>query len=55
MQHKINHTIFAANLGLFDISYHVSALSPASHVSSPTTPSSAAGSEDLILSDLMGP
>jgi len=55
VQHKINHNIFAADLGLFGVSYHVSAQSPASQVSCPTTPSSAAGSEYLILSDMMCP
>jgi len=56
VQHKINHNIFAADLELFGASFHVSAQSPASQVSSsPTTPSSAAGSEYLILSDMMCP
>jgi hypothetical protein len=53
VQHKISHIIFAADQGLFDVSYYVSTLSPASQVSFPTTLSSAAGSEDVILSYLM--
>jgi hypothetical protein len=53
VQHEISHYIFAANLGLFVISYHVSTPSPASQVSSSTTPYSAAGSEDVNMSDLM--
>jgi len=52
VQHKISH-IFAADQGLFDVPYSVSTLSPASHVSFPTTLSSAAGSEYVILSYLM--
>jgi len=55
VQHKISHNIFAANQELIDVSYPFSTLSPASQVSSPTTSSSAAGSEDIILSDLMCP
>jgi hypothetical protein len=52
-QHEISHIIFTANQGLLDVSYPVPTLSPASQVSSPTTPSSAAGSEDVILSEMM--
>ena len=53
MKHKISHNIFVADQGLFDVSYSVSTLTPAFQVSSPTTPSSAAGSEDVILSYLL--
>jgi len=51
----MGHNIFAANQGLSDVSYPVSTPSPASQVSSPATHSSAVGSEDIILSDLMSP
>jgi hypothetical protein len=51
--HEISHILIAAYQGLFGVSYPVSNPSPASQVSFPTTPSSAAGSEDAIFSDLM--
>jgi hypothetical protein len=53
VQHEISRIIIAADQGLFDVSYPVSTPSPAFQVSFPTTPSSVAGSEDVILSDLM--
>ena len=55
LRYEIRHNIFAADLWLYDVSYPVSTPSPASHVSSPTIPSSAAGSEGVILSGLMCP
>jgi len=51
--HEISHIIIAAAQGLFDVSYRVSTPSPAFQVSFPTTPFSAAGSEDVIISDVM--
>ena len=51
----ISRNIFAADQRLFDVSYPVSIPSPAPQVSSPTTPSAAVGSGDVILSDLMCP
>jgi len=53
VQHEISNIIFAADQGHFDVSNRVTALSPASHVSSPTTPSSVPGSEDVNLGDFM--
>ena len=53
VQNEISHIIFAADQELFDVSSPVSTPSSASQVSSPTNPYSAAGSEDVILSDLM--
>jgi hypothetical protein len=47
VQHEISNIIFAADQGHFDVSCPVPSPSPASQVSSPTTPSSAAGSGDL--------
>ena len=44
VQHKLSSIIFAADQGHFDVSYLVHAPSPAFHASSPTTPSSVAGS-----------
>ena len=51
-QHTISHIMFAANQGHFDVSYPVSVPSKASQVASPTTSPSAAGSEDIIMSEL---
>jgi hypothetical protein len=53
VQHEISNIIFTADQGHFDVAYPVPAPSPASQVSSPTTPSSFAGSDDIHLSDLM--
>jgi hypothetical protein len=53
VQYEISNIIIAAYQGHFDVSYPVPTPSPAFQVSSPTTPCSAAGSEDVILSDLM--
>jgi hypothetical protein len=53
VQDKISHDIFAADQRLFDVSYQVSTPSPAPQASSHTTPSSATGSGDVIMSDLM--
>jgi hypothetical protein len=53
VQHEICNIIFAAYQGHFDAAYPVPLLSPASQVSSPTIPSSFAGSDDIRLSDLM--
>jgi hypothetical protein len=52
VQYEISNIIFAAYQGPFDVSCPFPP-SPASQVSSPTTPSSAAGSENVILRDLM--
>jgi hypothetical protein len=52
VQHEISNIIFAADQGHFDVAYPVPAPSPASQVSSPTTPSFA-GSDDIHLSELM--
>jgi hypothetical protein len=52
MQYEISNIIFAAYQGHFDVSYPVPSPSSASEVSSPTTPP-AAGSEDVILNDLI--
>jgi hypothetical protein len=46
VQNEMSHT----NQGLFDVSYPVSTPLPGSQVSFPTSPSTAAGSEDVILS-----
>ena len=51
VQHEVSNTIFADDQGLLDVSYPVRTPSPASRVSSPTNPSSAAGSEDVNLCD----
>jgi hypothetical protein len=53
VQHEVGNIIFADDQRLFDVSYPVPNSSPASQVSSPTTPSSAGGSEDVNLRDLM--
>jgi hypothetical protein len=53
VQHEISNIIFAADQGHFNVAYPVPDPSPASQVSSPTTPSSFAGSDDIHLSDLM--
>ena len=53
VQHEISNIIFTADQGHFDVPYPVPAPSPASHISSATTLSSVAGSEDVNLSDLM--
>jgi len=53
VKHEICNIIFAADQGHFDAAYPVPVSSPASQVSSPTTPSSFAGSDDIRLSDLM--
>jgi hypothetical protein len=55
VQHKISQNVLAVDPGLFDVSYLVSTPSPASQVFSPTTDSSAAGSKNVILSDMMCP
>ena len=54
VKHEISNITFATDQSHSDVSYPVSAPSPPSQVSSPTTPSSFAGSEDVNLSDLMG-
>jgi hypothetical protein len=46
VQHEISSLIFAADQGRFDVSCPVPTPSPASQVSSPTTPSSASVSEE---------
>jgi hypothetical protein len=51
-QHEISHIIFAADQRLFGVSYAVLTPSSAFQFSSPTSPS-AAGSEDVNMSDLM--
>ena len=53
VQHEICNIIFAADQGHLDAAYPVPVSSPASQGSSPTTPSSFAGSDDICLSDLM--
>ena len=53
VQHAISNIIFTADHGHFEVSYAVSAPSPASYVSSPTTPFSVAGSVDVNLSNFM--
>jgi hypothetical protein len=45
VQHEISSITFAADEGHFDVSYPVPAPFTASQVSSPTTPTSVAGSE----------
>jgi len=55
VQHKSNHNIFAADLRLFVVSNPVTTPSPAFQVFSPNIPSSAAGSDEVILSDPMCP
>ena len=52
VEHEISRIIFAADQGLFDVSYPVPTPSPSSQVSSPTRPS-VAGSKDVNMSDLM--
>jgi hypothetical protein len=53
VQHELSSNIHADDQGLFVVSYPVSNSSPDSHVYPTTTPSSAAGLEDLNMSDLM--
>jgi hypothetical protein len=53
VQYEISNFIIAAYQGHFDVSCPVPTPSPASQVSSPTSPSSADSSEDVTLSDLM--
>jgi hypothetical protein len=55
VQYEISNITIAGYQGHFDVSCSVPTPSRASQVFSPTTPSSAAGSEDVILSDLMFP
>jgi hypothetical protein len=51
--HEISNRMFAADQGLFHVLHPVSTPAPESQISSPTTPSSLAGSVDVNFSDLM--
>jgi hypothetical protein len=52
MQHEITNILFAANQGLFDVSFRISSPSAASQFSDHTTPSFSVSYDYVILSEL---